>query len=98
MTREKKGSRRAYSPEFKEEALRLVASGSAPIAAIARELGVHVETLRLWRRAAAAQGKEPAGAANLEDENRRLRRENARLREDREILKKATAFFARTAP
>jgi transposase len=91
MKREKKGSRRAYSPEFREEALRLVASGTASIAALARELGVHVETLRLWRRQAGAQGQEPAGAASLEDENRRLRRENARLREERAILKKGSS-------
>lgn len=100
MTQEKKerSNRRTYSPEFRDEALRLVASGTASIAAIARELGVHVETLRLWRRQATAQGAAQTGAAGLEEENRQLRRENARLREEREILKKATAFFARAAP
>lgn len=93
-------ARRRFSSEFKAEALRLVASGAAPVRQIAQELGVHVETLRLWRRQ--AERAAPAGSATsravLEEENRRLRRENARLREAREILKKATAFFARTAP
>lgn len=96
MTRKTPQRPKRYSPEFRHEALRLVASGTVPITQIARELGVHVETLRLWRRQARAA---PTGstALPLEAENRQLRRENARLREEREILKKATAFFARTA-
>ena len=70
------------------------------IAEVARQLGVHVETLRNWRR----EPQQRSGGVNasatvpsLEEENRRLRRENARLLEEREILKKATAFFAKDA-
>ncbi len=74
---------------------------------IARELGIDVETLRLWRRAESTANGEPTDTPNrkktsgvvlsLEEENRRLKRENARVLEEREILKKATAFFARDA-
>lgn len=91
---------RAYSEEFRREAVRLSESGTKPITQIARELGIHAESLRGWRRMARANGEneaKPATVASVEEENRRLRRENARLLEEREILKKATAFFARDA-
>lgn len=98
MTR---GRRKIFTEEFQREAVRLVEEGGTPIAQVARELGVHVETLRGWRRRARlARAEDPATAGSvpsLEEENRRLRRENARLLEEREILKKATAFFARDA-
>jgi transposase len=99
MTKDGKRKARAYSPAFKAEALRLIEAGGVTIAQIARELGVHEQTLHTWRR----QAKETERGTDrsltvIEEENRRLRRENARLREEREILKKATAFFARTAP
>ena len=92
--------RRAFDEEFKREALRLAESGDRSIAQVARDLGINVETLRNWRRKA---GEDAGGSVvkstpqSLEEENRRLRRENARLLEEREILKKATAFFARGA-
>ena len=90
---------KAYSLEFREEAMRQVQAGTKPIRELARELGVHVETLRNWRRDARIGAYEETGprSPNLEEENRDLRRENARLKEEREILKKATAFFARDA-
>ena len=91
----------AYSADFRREALRLVEAGEKPIAQIARELGIHHETLRGWRkrarRARGTPGEPGASVPSLEEENRRLRRENARLQEEREILKKATAFFAKDA-
>jgi transposase len=90
----------AYSDDFRREAVRLLAEAGKPLKQIARELGVDPATLRLWRRqfavrrsASAPRDKVPL----LEEENRRLRRENARLLEEREILKKATAFFAKDA-
>ena len=66
---------------------------------IARELGVPVNVLRRWRAEVRRQDTGSATAAGLapEEELRQLRRENARLREEREILKKATAFFAKGA-
>ncbi len=101
----RKAQPRAYSLEFREEAMRQVQAGTKPIRVLARELGVHVETLRNWRRDARIAGYEdPAGAAgdepprqSLTEENRALRREVARLKEEREILKTATAFFAKDA-
>lgn len=96
----KKRGPKAYSEEYRREAVRLSASGTRPLAQIARELGIHLETLRNWRRRAHAAGESGVTGdvvPSLEEENRRLRRENARLLEEREILKKATAFFARDA-
>jgi transposase len=90
--------RRGFDEEFRREALRLAESGDASIAQVARDLGINVETLRNWRRKAHVEREGSAAKTplSLEEENRRLKRENARLLEEREILKKATAFFART--
>ena len=83
-----------YSPEFKAEAVRIVQTTETPIKEIARNLGVTVTSLRDWVQAA-----RPAPAAPLVEDERselsRLRRENQQLRMERDILKKATAFFAR---
>jgi transposase len=103
--------RRGYSEDFRREAVRLVDSDTKPIGQIARDLGINAETLRIWHKQAhglrdqpkAVGGGGPAETvrssrgvvASLEEENRRLKRENARLLEEREILKKATAFFAK---
>lgn len=91
---------KAFSEEFRREALRL--AETRPVTQVARELGMHPETLRGWRRVARASGEAvgsstPATAAEMEAEMRRLRREVEQLREEREILKKATAFFAKDA-
>ena len=95
----KKRGRKGFDEQFRREAVRLVEAGTMQINEIARQLGIHVETLRNWRNAAATvaadETPEEGGVPSLEEENRRLRRENARLLEEREILKKATAFFAK---
>lgn len=97
----KKRGPKAYSEDFRREAVRLAETGTKPLTQIARELGIHLETLRGWRRRVRGeQGPDaaPTGTVpSLEEENRRLRRENARLLEERDILKKATAFFAKDA-
>ena len=94
----KKRGRRGFDEQFRREAVSLADSGRMPLAQVARDLGIHLETLRSWRRKARAAEESPgADAETLEQENRRLRRENARLLEEREILKKATAFFAKDA-
>ena len=97
-----KRAARRFDEQFRREAVRLAESGTMPIADVARRLGVHLETLRNWRRKARATGSGDGAEAaptvpSLEEENRQLRRENARLLEEREILKKATAFFAKDA-
>jgi transposase len=88
-------NRRRYPAEFRAEALRLALRGDRSVAAIARELGVHAEVLRSWvRRHRDTELPSEAAPESLEAENRRLRRENARLIEERDILKKATVYFA----
>ena len=101
----KKRGRSAYTEEFRREAVRLVERDPGQLSQVARDLGLHRETLQAWwqRAQANARGNRdgpivaPARVLTLEEENRRLRQENARLAEERDILKKATAFFARDA-
>jgi transposase len=91
--------RRTYTGEFKAEAVKLITEQGRSVAEAARSLGIGENLLRTWKQAAAAggapafpgHGKLPA----LEDEVRRLRAENKRLQAERDVLKKATAFFAR---
>lgn len=90
--------RRKYTKEFVEEAVRLVKRGDKSMAQIGRDLGISDTTL--WgfvhRADLAARKREPEELTPMErEELRQLRRENAVLREEREILKKATAFFAK---
>ena len=89
-------TRPPYPPEFRNEAVRLVHSSGKPVSVIARELGVSVESLRNWvHRKETDDGQRAGLSTNDQEELRRLRRENRILREEREILKKAAAFFAR---
>jgi len=94
----KKRRRRAFSDEFKAETVRLVLESGKSIGAIARELDLAETALRRWvRQAEIDAGRGPAGALTTSerDELTQLRRENKRLRMERDILKKATAFFAK---
>ena len=87
-------TRRRFSEEFKAEAIRLVQSSDEPLAKIAKDLGVSSRSLRDWVEAV----RPPTEERLTEDERselQRLRRENRQLRTERDILKKATAFFAR---
>jgi transposase len=90
-------TRPPYPPEFRAEAVRLVRSGGKLIREVADDLGVSEQTLRNWvRQGDLDDGRRTDGLTSSEQEElRRLRRENRVLRQEREILKKAAAFFAR---
>lgn len=89
-------TRPPYPPEFRAEAVRLVRAGDTSLAQVARDLGVSNWTLRLWvKRAQIDTGEREGLTSDEREELRRLRRENRLLRGEREILKKAAAFFAR---
>jgi len=94
-----KGKRRRFTAEFKGEAVRLLMHSGRPLAQVARELGIHENMLRKWKAAVEmGWGDVPgriSGHFTLAEENRRLRSDLARVKEERDILKKATAFFAR---
>ncbi len=88
-------TRPPYPPQFKEEAIRLMRSSEKPLAQISRELDVSEQTLRNWRKQEEIDEGEREGLSTDEKEElRRLRRENKVLRQEKEILRKATAFFA----
>ena len=90
--------RRAFSPEYKAEAVRLCKVGDRSIAQVAADLDLTETALREWvKRADIDAGKGPPDALTSDErtELARLRRENKRLQMEREILKKAAAFFAK---
>lgn len=86
--------RRDFTEEFKLEAVRLVEGGLSQ-AQVARDLGVSSGLVGRWRKIFGSDALEVRDRKADQEELRRLRRENARLREEREILKKAAAYFAR---
>ncbi len=89
-------TRPPYPPEFKEEAVRLMRSSKKPLAQISRELDVSEQTLRNWRKQREIDEGEREGLSTDEQEELgRLRRKVKVLEQEKEILRKATAFFAR---
>ena len=85
-----------FSEEFRREAVRLASDQKRSIPELSVELGVSTTTLRNWLRSVPREKPTSAGRVlSLEEQVRRLSKENERLREEREILKKATAFFAK---
>lgn len=91
--------RKSYTKAFKAEAVRLLEMSGKPVAELARELGVRRNQLYKWQEKIVAHGENafpgsgrPSGPA---DEPTRLRRELARVTEERDILKKAVAFFTK---
>lgn len=92
--------RKRYSREFKQESLRLVDESGKPVSQVARELGIRADLLYSWKsRRAAARNPEQAfpgnGVATGEaEEIRRLRRQLELVKQERDFLKKAAAYFA----
>ncbi len=91
--------RREFTPEYKDEAVRLVVNTGRAVATVARELGINEATLGRWVNA--SKGRHEAGDGALSETERvelvRLRKENSELKMDRAFLKKASLFFAQEA-
>ena len=86
--------RRKYADEFKAEAVKLVTDEGYSVAEAARNLGVHVNLLRNWKQKLSAESEVQELTEDQRMELARLKAENKRLRMERDILKKETAFFA----
>lgn len=90
-----------YDQAFKEEAIRLAISSSQPLSKTARDLKIKESTLYKWVSDAKSKSFSVANSQdkeiNLFEELKRLRKENMRLKEERDILKKAAAYFAKDA-
>jgi transposase-like protein len=98
MEKKQRRERRRFSEEYKAETVRLIQSSDKSIGKLALELGIGETALRRWvEQAEVEAGRGPAGALKRSEreELTELRRENQRLRMERAILKKATAFFAK---
>ncbi len=88
--------RRRFTPEFKARTVELIRTSGKPIAQVCRELDLTETAVRRWVLQAQIDAGERQGLTSAErEELTRLRRENRVLREEREILRKAAAFFAR---
>ena len=95
MARQK---RRKFTAEFKAETVKLIRESDRSVGAICRELDLTETAVRRWLNQADVDDSKGGSSALMTDELgelRRLRRENRELRQEREILKKATAFFAK---
>jgi len=96
MERNKPRARRSFAPEFEAEVVELVRTSGSPIAEVARRMDLSETAVRAWVRQAEVDSGDREGLTSAErEELARLRKENRVLREERDILKRATAFFAR---
>jgi transposase len=91
--------RKSYERQFKIDAVNLVVNGNRSVSSVARDLGIEVNLLHRWKRELTEEGLQSfPGKGRLsaqEEELRQLRRELEQVKEDREILKKALAFFSK---
>ena len=87
-----------YSPEFKREAIRMMTELGLSVPEVSKKIGVHESQLYDWRKKARLEGAAAFPGSGrltpLEEDNRRLKAEVKRLEMERDILKKASAFFA----
>jgi transposase len=90
----------SYSSQFKQDAVKLAVESDQSVAKTARDLGVNANTLYTWitkYHQAESPTNKGSGEKHPYDELKRLRRENAQLKEERDILKKAAAYFAKNS-
>ncbi len=90
-----KKKRRKYTREFKEEAVKLITEQGYGVREAARNLGINAGMLGRWKREFKQKDQGTCLGSDERDELMKLRRENKRLKMEREILKKAAAFFAK---
>lgn len=90
-----KGPKRTFSKEFKEDAVRLITEQGYKLSEAARNLDIGANTLSRWRREFEEQDGVDNGSLDEKAELKRLREENRQLKMEREILKKAAAFFVK---
>ena len=90
-----KGERRTFTEEFKREAVRLTETSGRTIGQVSDDLGLGLSTLSRWRRRYLEADLLAGPHEDTTKELARLRKENELLRQERDLLKKATAFFAR---
>ena len=92
------GKRRTYSTEYKRQAVQMVTQQGLSVAEAARQLGIGENLLRNWKKAYDQQGEDafPGQGKRTaqEEELHRLRQENLRLRQERDVLKKAVGYFS----
>src|SRR6266511_1909353 len=96
MPEQQRRSRRQFTPEFKRDAVELVRTSGRPIAEIARELGIYESALENWVKQDRIDRGEREGLSS--DERARLReleRDSARLRMERDLLKRTVAFWVK---
>lgn len=85
-----------YSIDFKQSSVKLALESDQPISKTAKELGINESTLYNWVcKFRPEESKKSQSGSEMEDELKALRRENNRLKQERDILKKATAYFAK---
>jgi len=90
--------RRKFSSEFKAEAVRLATQAGVAVSSVARDLGINDSVLRRWMKETAIPQRGRQGVADtseLSKEVARLRKENAKLKMERDIIKKALGYFAK---
>ena len=91
--------RRKYSQEYKQEAVQLVQQSNIPLAQVAKNLGINPNNLRRWGEEISNAGKNafPGNGTPRDQELARLKRELQQVKQERDFLKEAAAYFAKTS-
>jgi transposase len=96
MPDQQRRTRRQFTPEFKHDAVELVRTSGRPIAEIARDLGIYDSTLGNWvRQDRIGRGEQDGLSSDEQARLRALERENAKLRMERDLLKRTVAFWVK---